>query len=63
MGEAKDKMVCPKCGRVSITVERRRTRNAYVDDERNFLVSCAKCYDEDDAYWKEQWEDFYSNCM
>lgn len=42
---------------------RRRQNTKYVDDERNWVTLCDDCMEVNEAYWKERWADFYSDCM
>ena len=55
---SKDKL-CPCCKQNRKMVERRRTQNAYVNDDLNFITSCPACFEADDAYWKERWDEYY----
>lgn len=56
-------MICPMCETESETVERREQNTRYVKEEMNFVTSCKECFDEIQEFWKEQWEDYYANCM
>ena len=53
-------MKCIMCKEDKPDVRRRRQNTAYVEDERNFVILCDDCNETNEAYWKEQWEDFYS---
>jgi hypothetical protein len=33
---------------------------AYEHDPSNFLVSCLDCWEDSEAQWKEQWEEYYA---
>lgn len=54
-------MICQSCGKEG--AERRRQRTAYVDDALNWATLCPECQDEAEEYWREQWNDYYNNCM
>lgn len=55
--------ICPYCLRHSITVGRRATRTAYVDEEMNRETSCIDCFEEHDAEWEARWDEYYAGCM
>lgn len=59
--EVENEMPCDHCGCNPAT--RRRQNTAYVDDELNWAVLCSLCQVEVDEYWKEQWDEYYANCM
>jgi hypothetical protein len=42
-------------------LQERRLNTSYYDDERNWLYSCKLCFDEQWAYYKERWEDYYAD--
>lgn len=52
---------CQCCDNYGATKRRQNTN--YVDDEENFKTLCPKCQEENDKYWQERWNDYYSNCM
>lgn len=54
---------CPCCKRTVRGVKRRRTNTRYVNDERNFILSCLSCYRDEEAYWAERWAEYYADCM
>lgn len=54
---------CPCCEQYRRTVENRRLNTAYVDDTRNYLISCKKCYDQAYSDYAQMWEDYYSSCL
>lgn len=54
---------CPYCLQHSVTVCKRPTRTAYVEEARNCEVSCADCYEEHDAEWKARWAEYYAGCL
>ncbi len=54
---------CPCCERRSKSIESRRRNTRYVDDDLNFITSCDDCFREDDRYWKEQWDDYWSSVL
>ena len=43
--------------------KRRRQNTRYVDDERNWVVMCDECFDENERYWRDMWSDYYAGCM
>lgn len=36
---------------------------AYVDHESNFSEVCKACFDEEEEWLKEMWDEFYSSRM
>jgi hypothetical protein len=50
-------MKCPACGRESETVAKRRRNTMFVDEEQNYIESCLECFETDDHYWQERWDD------
>ncbi len=53
---------CPWCGRWfrwSVKTSRRHTQ--YCDEASNWLTACRECHEEDDAYYDELWNDYYSS--
>jgi hypothetical protein len=42
---------------------RRRQDTRYVDDERNFVTLCDRCFEECEKHWAEMWEEYYAGCM
>ena len=55
--------ICPYCDIPNNDIEKRRLNTLYVEEERNFMTSCRKCYDRAYAEYQELWDDYYSNCM
>lgn len=51
-------IVCKKKG-----ATKRRQNTAYVEDEKNWVVMCDSCFEENEAYWQERWEEYYTGCM
>lgn len=43
--------------------KRLRQPTAYVDDSRNWVFLCRECAYENDQYWYERWNEYYSGCM
>jgi hypothetical protein len=57
-------MECACCGQPSESVERRRMRTEYVDDESNFIVCCQRCFDDDVVpYWDAMWDEYYRGLL
>lgn len=54
---------CPVCGRKTDDIAKRRRNAAYVDDGKNWLVSCAACFERDTAMLDEMWSEYYSMVM
>lgn len=54
---------CPHCRRTVRGIKRRRRNTRYVDDERNFVTTCLRCFHEEEAYWAERWAEYYADCM
>jgi hypothetical protein len=50
---------CPRCGFFSTCVETRRSNTQYVDDERNWVTTCEKCFEIEE----EMWDEYYSGCL
>lgn len=53
---------CPCCGKYfkwPVKTMRRATR--YVNEADNWLTACKKCQDEDDAYFADLWNQYYSS--
>lgn len=53
-------LLCPCCGRLSPSVEKRSRNTCYLDDDLNYLVSCLECFQMDWDYYQERWEDYWS---
>ena len=51
--------ICPMCKDESDTVERRRQNTAYVNEESNWVTTCAECFEEIEEHWAEQWREYY----
>ena len=41
----------------------RRQNTAYADNKLNWVFLCDECAAENDEYWKERWDEYYSSCM
>lgn len=54
---------CPRCSRFTSTIERRRHSTMYEDEESNYSKLCQDCFDEEEEYWQERWEDYYRDVM
>jgi cytochrome c553 len=53
---------CPQCGRFfrwSVKTERRHTQ--YCEEASNWLTACRECHEEDDAYYDDLWNQYYSS--
>lgn len=56
-------VICPYCKREGEDIKKRRKNSAYVDDNRNYTVSCLSCYEETVEYYSDMWADFWSGVM
>ena len=59
---------CPICGQPdhssgTAVVANRRLNTSYVDDEKNWLISCKECFDRMFYQYEEMWADYYANCL
>jgi len=43
--------------------KRRRQHTFYVEDELNWVFMCDDCFEENEEYWNERWNEYYSECM
>ena len=53
---------CPHCGRYfryPVTTERRNSQ--YVDEAVNWLTACDECHFEDNLYFEDLWNTYYSS--
>lgn len=53
---------CPWCERWfrwSVKTERRHTQ--YCEESSNWLTACKECREEDDAYYDDLWDQYYSS--
>lgn len=47
--------VCPRCEQMKENIAKRRLNTMYDDDSRNWLESCAECWDETIEYYRYLW--------
>jgi hypothetical protein len=55
---------CPQCGRYlrwSVKTTRRHTQ--YCEEASNWLTACKECQIEDDAYFDDLWNQYYSSIL
>jgi hypothetical protein len=52
---------CPACGRWFTFPKIVSQRTAYHDEYSNYFCGCKECVKENDVYWKERWEEYYSS--
>lgn len=52
---------CERCGRLNAETYRQNT--FYSDDKLNWVTLCEECRKDNDEYWKEQWEEYYSSVL
>ena len=53
---------CPCCEtyfKYGVKAARRNTQ--YCDEASNWLTACKDCHDEDDAYFDDLWQSYYSS--
>ena len=53
---------CPCCERYfrwPVTTQRRNTQ--YIEESANWLTACKACHEEDDAYFADLWDQYYSS--
>ena len=51
---------CNSCGKYFKYPKVRRRNTAYQDDKLNFTKTCKMCYDKQEEYWKERWDEYNS---
>ncbi len=56
-----DAAKCDRCG--ESPAKRQRQNTAYHVDSMNWATLCPKCQTEADEYWRERWDEYYSNCL
>jgi len=61
--DGNDLQPCPRCGLYTDSVIRRHRHTAYVEDEMNYVTCCWECFDIEEDYWDEQWNDYYGGLM
>lgn len=49
---------CKRCGKRG--AEKRRQGSAYLDDEKNYVTECDRCFSITEEYWEAQWEIYAS---
>lgn len=47
----------------NMNTEKQRQNTRYVDDERNWVTLCPKCMKDNEEYWQDMWDDYYSDCL
>ena len=52
---------CPHCGRWFSFPIIRGQRTMYQNRYANYFCGCKYCHEENDRYWDEMWEDYYSS--
>jgi hypothetical protein len=50
---------CPCCGQYFQYPKIVRQNTAYVEDSSNWFYGCKGCAEENEAYWKSMWDDYY----
>ena len=49
------------CGYCFKIGKRRRQNTKYAEDEMNYVFCCKNCFEQIEACWAEQWDDYYSS--
>lgn len=57
-----EKIKCERCGK-SNNVVTYYQRTFYEKKEDNIVTLCERCREENDAYWDEMWNEYYSGCL
>jgi hypothetical protein len=55
--------ICLCCKQERKDVARRRLNTAYVEDKRNWLSSCERCYEEAVEHYQNLWDDYWAQVM
>ena len=53
-------MECQRCHVKSADMIRYHQGTKYVDDDSNWATLCPECRTENDEYWAEMWDRYYS---
>ena len=40
-----------------------KQNTAYYENHMNYIITCKKCFEEIESYWKGMWADYYSMIM
>jgi len=40
-----------------------RQKTAYTEEPRNWACYCAECQKDEDLYWDERWQEYYSGLL
>lgn len=55
---------CPCCERYfRACVKTQRRASAYCEESDNWLTACKVCHEQDDAYFDDLWDQFYSGLL
>jgi hypothetical protein len=54
-------LLCPGCGQLSFTVERRHLNTCYVNEDSNYTTCCLTCFQDLWDMYDEQWREYYSS--
>ena len=57
--------LCPFCLILKDTdrIENRRLNTQYIEEERNWFLSCYECYVETCNYYQEMWDEYYAGLL
>lgn len=68
-GWLKPVIECACCG-TKVGVTRRQQNTLYKHegdpggpDDPNYVTLCEPCHDDNDAYWQERWQEYYSGLL
>lgn len=55
---------CPWCCRYfKYNIKCVRRNSQYNDPRNNWITACKQCREEDDEYFKDLWQQYYSDCF
>lgn len=57
------KSCCGVCQEFKVLVKKRRLCTQYAEEESNFMTSCKDCFNEQNEYYKERWQDYYAGAL
>jgi hypothetical protein len=52
-----------ECQQFKTTIKTRKMNTAYQHQDSNYVECCQECFNEIEAHWKEQWNEYYSMIM
>ena len=54
---------CPQCGRWFSFPKIVEQNTRYHDEYSNYFCGCRYCEEENDRYWEDMWDDYYSKLL